>query len=106
MFYIQQLNVCLCMYYWNTALPEATDEGWSLTLVNGTTCGGVSQHCGFLLLKKRRPAGHEARLSGEPQHSHQDEENTGYNLWVAGKHTQKPQQPVSNSYTRDNTIPT
>lgn len=44
------------------------------------------------LLKERRPAGHEPRLSGEPQKSHQDEENAGDHLWVA--ETQKPQREV------------
>lgn len=42
------------------------------------------------LLKERRPAGHEPRLSGEPQQSHQDEENAGDHLWVA--ETQNPQK--------------
>lgn len=42
------------------------------------------------LLKERRPAGHKPRLSGEPQQSHQDEENAGDHLWVA--ETQNPQR--------------
>lgn len=47
-----------------------------------------------LLLKERRPAGHEAGLSGEPQQSHQDEENPRHHLGVAAMQPQKGMSPT------------
>lgn len=38
-----------------------------------------------LLFKERIPAGNKARLPGEPQHGHQDEEKSGHHFRVATK---------------------
>uniref|UniRef100_A0A8C8FQW5 Sushi domain-containing protein n=1 Tax=Oncorhynchus tshawytscha TaxID=74940 RepID=A0A8C8FQW5_ONCTS len=46
-------------------------------------CLGAIPKGSYVLLEQRRPPGYEARFSGEPQQSHQDEEHSCHHLWVA-----------------------
>ena len=81
------VTVCVCVFLSEKPLwpPQATRS--HLSNHQCLLRRRVRKHYGHSLLKKRRPAGYETRLSGEPQQSHQDEENAGHHLRVAGTHT-------------------
>lgn len=87
------VTVCVCVFLSDKPLwpPKATQS--HLSDHQRLLRRGVRQHHGYSLLKKRRPAGYETRLPGEPQQSHQDEENTGHHLRVAGTHTHARRKP-------------
>lgn len=53
-------------------------------LLKAACNGANSDKKKHALLKQGRPAWHKARLSGEPQQGHQDEEDTSHHLRIAG----------------------